>query len=35
MSGKCLDDPYLNLTDTQLQIWDCGGTTNQQWQLPS
>jgi Ricin-type beta-trefoil lectin domain/Glycosyl hydrolases family 16 len=34
-SNKCLDDPNSSTTPgTQLQIWDCNGGANQQWQLP-
>ncbi|WP_323748191.1 RICIN domain-containing protein [Catenulispora rubra] len=35
-SGRCLDDPAGNTTDsTQLQIWDCHANTNQTWHLPT
>ncbi|WP_435193524.1 endo-1,4-beta-xylanase [Streptomyces sp. NRRL F-5630] len=31
-SNRCLDVPNASTTDgTQLQLWDCGGGTNQQW----
>jgi len=33
-SGKCLDDTGYGGSGTQLQIWDCTGNANQQWQLP-
>jgi len=32
--GKCLDDTGYGGSGTQLQIWDCTGNANQQWQLP-
>ncbi len=33
-SGRCLDVPGAGRTDgTSLQIWDCGGASNQQWTL--
>lgn len=32
-SGRCLDVPSASTTDgTQLQLWDCHGGTNQQWE---
>jgi glucose/arabinose dehydrogenase len=35
-SGKCLDVPgFSQANDTQLQIWDCHGGTNQQWTYTS
>jgi chitinase len=33
-SGKCLDDTGYGGSGTQLQIWSCGDTANQQWKLP-
>jgi Ricin-type beta-trefoil lectin domain/Glycosyl hydrolases family 16 len=34
-SGKCLDDTNWSTTPgTQLQIWDCTGNANQEWNLP-
>src|ERR1700723_398591 len=33
-SGKCLDDTGYGGPGTQLQIWDCTGNANQQWNLP-
>ncbi|GGV58249.1 beta-xylanase [Streptomyces longisporoflavus] len=31
-SGRCLDVPNAGTTDgTQVQLWDCSGSTNQQW----
>jgi hypothetical protein len=33
-SGKCLDDTGYGGSGTQLQIWDCTGNDNQQWNLP-
>jgi hypothetical protein len=33
-SGLCLDDPDSSTDVRQLQIWDCKGGTNQQWNLP-
>jgi hypothetical protein len=33
-SGKCLDDTGYGGSGTQLQIWDCSGNDNQQWNLP-
>ncbi|MFI2373499.1 endo-1,4-beta-xylanase [Streptomyces sp. NPDC018964] len=32
-SGRCLDVPGSSTTDgTQLQLWDCHGNSNQQWE---
>ena len=33
-SGKCLDDTGYGGSGTQVQIWDCAGSSNQQWKLP-
>jgi hypothetical protein len=33
-SNKCLDDTGYGGSGTQLQIWDCADTSNQQWTLP-
>ena len=33
-SGKCLDDTGYGGSGTQLQIWACADTANQQWTLP-
>ena len=33
-SGKCLDDTGNGGSGTQLQIWACAGSANQQWKLP-
>jgi hypothetical protein len=33
-SGKCLDDTGYGGSGTQAQIWACGGTANQRWNLP-
>jgi hypothetical protein len=33
-SGKCLDDTGYGGSGTQVQIWDCAGTSNQTWTLP-
>ncbi|HXL88981.1 MAG TPA: glycoside hydrolase family 3 C-terminal domain-containing protein [Streptosporangiaceae bacterium] len=33
-SGKCLDDTGYGGSGTQVQIWACGDTSNQQWTLP-
>ncbi len=33
-SGKCLDDTGYGGSGTQAQIWTCGDTSNQQWNLP-
>ncbi|WP_329126377.1 endo-1,4-beta-xylanase [Streptomyces sp. NBC_01465] len=31
-SGRCLDVPNASTADgTQVQLWDCSGSTNQQW----
>jgi len=34
-SGRCLDDTGWGGAGTQVQIWDCADTANQQWALPS
>ncbi|MFD1537649.1 RICIN domain-containing protein [Nonomuraea guangzhouensis] len=35
-AGRCLDVPNASTVNgTQLQLWDCGGGTNQQWTLTS
>ena len=34
-SGKCLDDTGFGGSGTQVQIWACADTSNQQWTLPS
>ncbi|WP_051451900.1 ricin-type beta-trefoil lectin domain protein [Actinospica robiniae] len=34
-SGKCLDDTGYGGSGTQVQIWACGDTSNQQWTVPS
>ena len=34
-SGKCLDDTGYGGSGTQVQIWACADTSNQQWTLPS
>ncbi len=35
-SGRCLDVPNASTTDgTQVQLYDCNGRTNQQWELTS
>ncbi|MFF3286815.1 endo-1,4-beta-xylanase [Streptomyces sp. NPDC003023] len=35
-SGRCLDVPNAATSDgTQVQLWDCNGRTNQQWELTS
>ena len=34
-SNKCLDDTGYGGSGTQLQIWDCAGTSNQLWTLPA
>jgi predicted chitinase len=34
-SGKCLDDTGYGGSGTQVQIWDCADTSNQQWNLPN
>jgi chitinase len=33
-SGKCLDDTGYGASGTQVQIWTCADTSNQQWKLP-
>jgi chitinase len=33
-SGKCLDDTGYGGSGTQVQIWTCDDTSNQQWSLP-
>jgi chitinase len=33
-SGKCLDDTGYGGSGTQVQLWSCAGTANQQWKLP-
>jgi chitinase len=33
-SGKCLDDTGWGGSGTQVQIWACADTANQQWKLP-
>ncbi len=33
-SGKCLDDTGYGGSGTQVQIWTCGDSSNQQWSLP-
>jgi chitinase len=33
-SGKCLDDTGYGGSGTQLQIWACADTANQQWNVP-
>jgi chitinase len=33
-SGKCLDDTGYGGSGTQAQLWTCGDTANQQWNLP-
>jgi glucosylceramidase len=33
-SGKCLDDTGFGGSGTQVQIWDCTDSSNQQWSLP-
>jgi chitinase len=33
-SGKCLDDTGYGGSGTQVQIWACADTSNQQWKLP-
>jgi hypothetical protein len=32
-SNKCVDNPQGGLDGTRLQMWDCTGATNQQWQI--
>jgi hypothetical protein len=34
-SGKCLDDTGFGGAGTQVQIWACADSSNQQWTLPS
>ncbi|MEU7859319.1 ricin-type beta-trefoil lectin domain protein [Nonomuraea sp. NPDC049141] len=35
-AGRCLEVPNASTVNgTQLQLWDCGGGTNQQWTLTS
>ena len=35
-SGRCLDATGPSSANgTRLQIWDCAGSANQQWNLPS
>jgi chitinase len=33
-SGKCLDDTGYGGSGTQVQIWTCADTSNQQWNIP-
>ena len=33
-SGKCLDDTGWGGSGTQVQIWACADSSNQQWNLP-
>jgi hypothetical protein len=33
-SGKCLDDTGYGGSGTQVQIWSCTGSANQEWTLP-
>ena len=33
-SGKCLDDTGFGGSGTQVQIWACADSSNQQWHLP-
>jgi beta-glucosidase len=33
-SGKCLDDTGFGGSGTQVQIWTCADSSNQQWSLP-
>jgi glucosylceramidase len=33
-SGKCLDDTGYGASGTQVQIWACADTSNQQWSVP-
>ncbi|HTJ66929.1 MAG TPA: ricin-type beta-trefoil lectin domain protein [Actinospica sp.] len=33
-SGKCLDDTGYGGSGTQVQIWACADTANQQWSIP-
>jgi hypothetical protein len=34
-SGKCLDDTGFGGSGTQVQIWACAASSNQQWTLPT
>jgi hypothetical protein len=34
-SGKCLDDTGFGGAGTQVQIWSCADSANQQWTLPN
>ena len=34
-SGKCLDDTGFGGSGTQVQIWACADSSNQQWALPT
>jgi hypothetical protein len=34
-SGKCLDDTGYRGSGTQVQIWSCADTANQQWNVPT
>ncbi|HET7072625.1 MAG TPA: ricin-type beta-trefoil lectin domain protein, partial [Mycobacterium sp.] len=33
-SGKCLDDTGFGGSGTQVQIWACADSANQQWNIP-
>ena len=33
-SGKCLDDNGFGGSGTQVQIWTCADSYNQQWSIP-
>ena len=33
-SGKCLDDTGFGGSGTQVQIWACADSSNQQWSIP-
>ena len=33
-SGKCLDDTGFGGSGTQVQIWACADSSNQQWNIP-
>ena len=33
-SGKCLDDTGFGGSGTQVQIWACADSSNQQWNVP-
>jgi chitinase len=33
-SGKCLDDTGFGGSGTQVQIWSCADSSNQQWKIP-